>query len=107
VLVSQITLHVTDAPSLVPTLEALRLALPLTEGSMFVEDQYQETENKIKERFLDLHYGRVKVTRTATVIVEQHTAAVNYTVEAGPTTVFGETSVEGTKLVDPCSFRVS
>jgi outer membrane protein assembly factor BamA len=101
VLVSQITLQVADESALAPTLEALRPELPLTEGRVFTEEHYQEAESKIKERFRDLHYGRVKVTRQATVIIEQHTVEVHYTVEAGPATVFGETVIVGTRLVNP------
>ncbi len=99
--VSQVTLQVTDEPALAPTLEALRSELPLSKGSIFTEEHYLEAESKIKARFLDLHYGRAVVTRKATVIVEQHAVEVSYTVEAGPSTVFGETTVEGTQLVDP------
>jgi outer membrane protein insertion porin family len=99
--VTQVTLKVSDAPELAPALEALRPSLPLTEGSVFSEEHYQETETKIKEFFLEQHRGRVKVERKATVISDQRTAQVQYVVEAGPPTVFGETQVEGTVQVDP------
>ncbi len=99
--VSQVVLQVVDTPALAPVLEALRPDLSLGKGSIFAEEPYRETEKKIKDRFLDLHYGRVKVTPQATVSIEQRSAEVRYTVEAGPTTVFGNTTIEGTKAVDP------
>lgn len=99
--VTQVTFAVSDNPDLTPTLEALRPSLPLTEGSVFSEEGYQETETKIKEFFLEQHRGRVKVERKATIILDQHTAQVRYVVEAGPLTVFGETQVEGTVQVAP------
>jgi outer membrane protein assembly complex protein YaeT len=101
VLVSQVTLTVTDNPSLTPTLEALRPKLSLLTGQVFDEDRYQESEAIIKALFFDLHYGRAKVERKATVILDQHVAQVSYAVNAGPLTVFGDTRIEGTKLVAP------
>src|SRR5262245_24445957 len=99
--VTRVTLEVSDAPELASALETLRPSLPLTEGSVFTEEQYQETEAKIKEFFLEQHRGRVKVERKATMILDQRAAQVQYVVEAGPPTVFGETQVEGTDQVDP------
>ena len=99
--VTQVTFAVSDNPDLTPTLEALRPALPLTEGSVFSEEGYQETEAKIKAFFLEQHRGRVKVERKATIILDHRAAQVRYVVEAGPSTVFGETRVEGTAQVAP------
>jgi outer membrane protein insertion porin family/translocation and assembly module TamA len=99
--VAQVNLEVTDNPDLTPALEALRPSLPLTAGSVFTEEHYQETEAKIKEFFLEQHRGRVKVERKATIILDQRAAQVRYTVEAGPPAVFGETRVEGTVQVAP------
>lgn len=99
--VSQITLAVTDEPDLTPALETLRPALPLSEGAVFTEEHYQAAEAKIKEFFLDQHRGRVKVERKATVILDQHAAQVQYAVQVGPPTVFGETTVEGTAQTEP------
>ncbi len=99
--VTQVTLEVTDEPELIPVLETLRSSLPLAEGSVFTEEGYQETEARIKEFFLEQHRGRVKVERKATVLLDQKAVQVQYTVQAGPLTVFGETQVEGTQQVDP------
>lgn len=101
VLVSRVVLSVTDEPSLASTLETLRPKLSVVEGRIFNEDQYQEAEAQIKAFLLDLHHGRAKVERKATVILDQHTAQVSYSVVAGPLTVFGDTKIEGTKLVEP------
>src|SRR5262249_35637677 len=101
VLVSQLAVEVTDDPSLTPKLEGLRPELPLQVGQVFTEKAYQDSDARIKAFFLDLHYGRVKVERKADAILDQHQAAVRYTVEAGPVTVFGDTTIEGTKQVAP------
>lgn len=101
VLISQITLQVTDEPTLVDALEKLRPKLPLSEGSVFTEEAYQGAEAQIKAFFLDLHRGRVQVERKAAVILEQHRVDVQYSVAAGPVTVFGKTTVEGTEKIDP------
>lgn len=99
--VSRVTFEVTDEPALTQELEAIRSSLPLTEGSVFTEEHYQQTEARIKAFFLDQHRGRVKVERKAIIILNQQLAQVSYVIEAGPETVFGETQVEGTVQVDP------
>ncbi len=99
--VTQVTFEVSDEPELAPALADLRPSLPLTAGSAFTEEHYQETEAKIKEFFLEQHRGRVKVERKATIVLEQRAAQVQYVVEAGPPTVFGQTQVEGTVQVAP------
>jgi outer membrane protein insertion porin family/translocation and assembly module TamA len=99
--VTQVNLEVTDKPELTPLLETLRPSLPLTAGSVFTEEHYQGTENRIREFFLEQHHGRVKVERKATVFLEQKSVQVWYMVAAGPPTVFGDTTVEGAVQVDP------
>ncbi|MGE0684696.1 MAG: autotransporter assembly complex family protein, partial [Candidatus Binatia bacterium] len=102
VIVSRVGLEVIDEPPLTASMEeTLRSKLALTEGSIFAEEHYQEAEAQIKAFLLDLHRGRAKVERKATVILEQHQADIQYSVEAGPVTVFGDTTIEGTKQVDP------
>lgn len=101
VYVTQLGFDITDQPAFTSAVEALRLSLPLSEGKIFAEADYQQTEAKIKEFFLDQHRGRVTVDRAAQVILDQRTVRVRYTITVGPPTVFGETQVEGTVRVDP------
>lgn len=101
VYVTQLGFDITDQPTFKPAVEALRPSLPLSEGKVFAEADYQQTEAKIKEFFLDQHRGRVTVERAAQVILEERAARVHYTITVGPPTVFGETQVEGTTQVDP------
>src|SRR5207244_8989285 len=98
---AQVTLAISDQPALTPDLEALRPRLPLTEGAVFTEEHYQQAEAQITEFFLQQGRGRVKVDRKAEVVLERDEARVQYTVEVGPPTVFGETRVEGVEHVDP------
>lgn len=99
--VARVTLEVTDEPALTSTLEPVLTKSPLSVGSIFTEADYREAEARLKTFLLDLHRGRAKVQRKAEVILEQHQVNVQYFVEAGPVTVFGKTTVEGTKKVDP------
>lgn len=101
VIVSRVMLDVLDEPTLTASVETLRSELPLAEGGIFTEEHYQEAEAQIKAFLLDLHRGRAKVERKATVMLEQHRVDVQYSVEAGPVTVFGDTTIEGTQQVDP------
>ena len=82
-------------------LESLRPALPLQEGDVFTEEDYQQSETTIKNFFLDHHYGRATVQRTARVVLDQHAADVQYAVELGKLSTFGDTTIEGTQLVPP------
>jgi len=99
--VTELGLAIADQPTFTPALEALRPSLPLSKGEVFTEAEYQQTEAKIKEFFLDQQRGRVTVEKAAHIILDQHAVRVHYTITVGPRTVFGETQVEGTEQVDP------
>ena len=101
VYVRELSLSLQDQPALSSLLETVRPSLALQEGAIFNEEHYQQSEATIRTFFLDQHYGRVKIQRSAHVIHDQHAARVQYMIEAGPPTTFGETTVEGTRLVDP------
>lgn len=99
--VRTLSFSVRDAlpPSL--TLESLRPALALQEGSVFTEENYQQSETTIKNFFLDHHYGRTTIQRSARVVHDQYAADVQYTIAVGSVSTFGEATVEGTQLVIP------
>src|SRR5262245_7743356 len=99
--VTRLTAQLTDQPELEPAMQALIPSLPLHEGDIFNEERYQQADARLKEFFLQQQRGRVQVTRRAQVALDQHAAQVEYTVTAGPLTVFGPTTVEGTKEIDP------
>jgi outer membrane protein assembly complex protein YaeT len=105
VLVSTIDLAVTDDQTLASAVKELRSTLPLVEGMVFTEERYQQTETRLKTFLLEHHRGRAVVSRHATVMADEHRARVTYTMVAGPYTVFGETTIEGTEKVDPALIR--
>jgi outer membrane protein insertion porin family len=105
VYVTQVGVAVTDEPAMQDELEKLRFSLPLQEGQVFREDLYEQSEAQLKTYFLDRHQGRVEVKRTAQVSVPEHAVTVQYTITAGPPTVFGQTSIEGTTAVNPMLIR--
>jgi outer membrane protein assembly complex protein YaeT len=97
--VIRLTAQLTDQPELEPAMQALLPSLPLQEGEIFNEERYQQTEARLKEFFLQQQRGRVQVARRAQVTLDQHAAQVEYMITAGPLTVFGPTTVEGTKEI--------
>jgi len=99
--VRRLSLSLHDSLPLGLTLESVRPTLALQEGAIFTEEDYQQSEVTLKNFFLDHHYGRATVQRSARVVVDQHTADVQYSIHLGPQAVFGETTAEGTQLVDP------
>lgn len=105
VYVTQLTFQVSDDPAMRDQVEALRSSLPLSEGKVFREDHYQQSEAMVKAYLLDQQRGRAVVKRTAEVIVPEHAVKVQYTITVGPPTVFGQTTIEGTTAIDPVIVR--
>ncbi|MGH7898883.1 MAG: outer membrane protein assembly factor BamA [Candidatus Binatia bacterium] len=79
----------------------LRETLSIKPGQRFSEDDYQKGETELKEFFLEHGYAHVEVKRSARVDAAHHRVDVEYVVTPGPETVFGDTTIEGTKDVDP------
>jgi outer membrane protein insertion porin family/translocation and assembly module TamA len=98
---ARVAFEITDRPELGAELEGLRRDLPLSEGQVFSEQRYRQTDERITEFFLNRGYARVKVERKAEVVLERHEASVYYRIEGGPPSVFGETTVEGLEDVEP------
>ena len=97
--VAQMSVEIVDAPELKPELDALVPKLPLHEGQIFAVDAYQKTESQLKEFFYDKSRAAITIQRKAEVILDRHAANVYYTLNAGPLTQFGSTTVEGLKDV--------
>jgi outer membrane protein assembly complex protein YaeT len=99
--VTEISLQIVDSPELEPEVRSLLTKAPLTEGKVFSEPAYQQTEAKLREYFYDRRRARVEIQRRAEVIIEKHEARVFYTIKVGPSGFFGTTTVRGLKDVAP------
>jgi len=97
--VAQISIDIVDAPELKPEVDALLRKVPLREGQLFTVDAYQGTEAQIRDFFYDKSRAAITIRRKAEVILDRHVANVSYTLNAGPRTQFGKTTVEGLKDV--------
>lgn len=75
--------------------------LPLQAGDIFTEAAYQEGEQIIRDFLLEYGHAYVETQRKAVVDLADDSARIEYTVQPGPQTVFGETRIEGTTDVDP------
>ena len=75
--------------------------LPIKQGEIFVEDSYRKGEETLRNFFLERGYAHVTTERRAEVNLDQDQARVWYQADPGPLSVFGETTVQGTKEVDP------
>ena len=98
--VAKISVDIVDAPELKPEVDALLRKLPLREGELFAVDAYQGTESQIRDFFYDKGRAAITIRRKAEVILDRHVANVSYTLNAGPQTQFGTTTVEGLKDVE-------
>jgi outer membrane protein insertion porin family/translocation and assembly module TamA len=98
--VAKISVEIVDAPELKPDVDALLGRLPLREGQLFAVDPYQRTEVQIRDFFYDKGRAAIAIQRKAEVILDRHVANVSYTLNAGPQTQFGTTTVEGLKNVE-------
>jgi outer membrane protein insertion porin family len=94
VIVSQVHVEVSGNPLSPPE-------LPLKQGEIFVEESYRKGEETLRNFFLEHGYAHVTTARRAEVNLDQDQATVWYQADPGPLTAFGETTVQGTKEVDP------
>ena len=76
-------------------------SVPLKRGSPFTEKEYQQGESILRGYFLDHGHGRATAERTAEIDTHANQARVFYSVEPGPRTFFGPTSIEGTRNLKP------
>lgn len=95
--VSQIDVRVTDRWSSAHLLGSV----PLKKDSPFTEQDYQQGEAILRGYFFDQGYGRATVQRTAEIDTNTNQARVFYSVEPGPLTFFGATTIEGTRNIEP------
>ncbi len=75
--------------------------LPIKAGDVFVELNYQNAEQTLRQFYETQGYAHVTTERRAEVNLAQDQVHVVYRVDTGPPTVFGSTTVEGTDRVDP------
>ncbi len=94
VIVSQVHVEVSGNPLSPPE-------FPLKQGEIFVEESYRKGEETLRNFFLEHGYAHVTTARRAEVNLDQDQATVWYQADPGPLTAFGETTVQGTKEVDP------
>ena len=80
---------------------ALPKELPVKQGAVFSEAEYQQSEQILRTVFLDHGYAHVKTERKAQVNVDERRANIQYRIEPGPIAVFGATEVKGIETVDP------
>ncbi|HKY07703.1 MAG TPA: POTRA domain-containing protein, partial [Candidatus Binatia bacterium] len=84
-----------------PNPPALPDELPVKRGQVFREVEYQQAEQTLRSTFLNGGYAHVQSQRKAEVNVDEQQARLQYGVQPGPVTFFGETQVKGTQSVDP------
>jgi outer membrane protein assembly complex protein YaeT len=101
VILRSLSIEVTDHPELQAEIESLRPEFFLKPGKPFTEEDYQQTEARIKDFFYDHGRAYVKIARKAQVFPEEREANVAYSVTAGPEAVFGDTRIDGLENVTP------
>jgi outer membrane protein assembly complex protein YaeT len=94
VIVARVDVEITgDSLSLPP--------LPIKQGDIFNEEIYRRGEEVVRQFFLDRGYAHVVTERQAEVNLDQDQVMVRYSADTGPLSFFGETTVQGTKDVEP------
>jgi outer membrane protein insertion porin family len=100
VLISEIDVQVAGDPTERQP-PALPKELPVKQGAVFRETEYQQAEQVLRRFFLEHGYAHVNTERKAQVDVEERRARIQYIIQPGPVAVFGETEVKGTDTVEP------
>ena len=80
---------------------ALPERLPLESGALFTEAAYVQTDQALRQVFLQHGHSWVEIERKAEVDLNTRQARVAYSISPGPPTIFGTTQVDGTRKVDP------
>ncbi len=75
--------------------------LPLESGALFTEAAYVQTDQALRQVFLQQGHSWVEIERSAEVDLNTRQARVAYSISPGPMTTFGTTHVDGTQQVDP------
>jgi outer membrane protein insertion porin family len=75
--------------------------LPVKRGDVFRETEYQQGEQTLRSSLADSGYAHVQTQRKAEVDVDELQAQIQYGVQPGPVTFFGETEVKGAAAVQP------
>jgi outer membrane protein insertion porin family len=75
--------------------------LPMKRGDTFNEEQYQRTEQVLRELFARNGYAYIESERRAEVDLDDHKAHIAYTLDPGPLAVFGQTRILDSGGVDP------
>jgi outer membrane protein insertion porin family len=75
--------------------------LPVKRGDVFQETEYQQGEQALRSALADTGYAHVQTQRKAEVDVDELRAQIQYGVQPGPITFFGETEVKGLETVRP------
>lgn len=90
-----------DVRTKAPTGVALPERLPLESGALFTESAYVQTDQALRQVFLQHGHSWVEIERTAAVDLNTRQARVAYSISPGPPTIFGATRIDGTRKVDP------
>jgi len=85
----------------VPAYDAVVADLPLHQGEVFRQSDYDAARRRLRRAYRDAGYARVVVDKRARVDLDTHEVAVTYALRSGPTCVFGAVTVTGTTDVDP------
>jgi len=75
--------------------------LPVKRGDVFQETEYQQGEQALRSTLADSGYAHVQTQRKAEIDVDELQAQIQYGVQPGPITFFGETEVKGLETVTP------
>ena len=75
--------------------------LPVKRGEVFRETEYQQGEQTLRSSLADSGYAHVQTQRKAEVDVDELQAQIQYSVQPGPITFFGESEVKGLETVAP------
>ncbi len=90
-----------DVRTKAQTSVALPERLPLESGDLFTEAAYVQTDQALRQVFLQHGHSWVEIGRKAEVDLNTRQARVAYSISPGPPTIFGTTHVDGTQKVDP------
>ncbi|WP_461637097.1 outer membrane protein assembly factor BamA [Labilibaculum euxinus] len=98
--IGEINYSLTGTEANMPILESVKMILPLKTGNLFQDEKIIASENLIREKFNHEGFPFVKVKKSIHLNEKLHAANINFSVNPGNKSYFGEINLEGNSVIN-------
>ena len=98
--IGEINYSLTGTEANMQILESVKMILPLKTGNLFQDEKIITSENLIREKFNHEGFPFVKVKKSIHLNEKLHAANINFSVNPGNKSYFGEINLEGNSVIN-------